>query len=312
MAFIQAVGFIIQAVLIVLVIACVAGGAVFVVEQQQAAVIERLGKFHRIAGAGIHVKVPFIDRIVHRANLRTMSNAFAISAKTADNVTIKLAVSAQYRVDLDMGAGPADSGVYKSYYMLADPVRQMSDYIADALRSAIPQYDLDDVFAKKDAIANDVNATVSAQMERYGFVIANTLITDIALPPEVEASMNRINSAQRERAAAQDLAEADRIKRVTQATAEAEAMEKAGEGIASQRKAIAEGIKESLDTIKESGVTEREANMLFTFTQWTDMMAAFAKSGKSSTAVLPSDFKQTASMFEQMLAAQDAGAQRPE
>ena len=119
--------------------------------------------------------------------------------------------------------------------------------------------------------------------------------------------MNQINAAQRTKAAAQDLAEADRIRRVTEAVAEAEAMEKAGEGIANQRKAIAAGIKESLETIQETGVGNTEANQLFMFTQWTEMMSEFAKTGKSSTVVLPSDFTQTASMFEQMMAAGAAG-----
>ena len=179
----------------------------------------------------------------------------------------------------------------------------MKDFITDALRSSIPTYSLDEVFAKKDDIAKDVNATVSEQMAAYGFTLVSTLITRISLPKEVEDSMNQINSAQRVRLAAQDLAEADRIKKVTEALAEAESMEKAGEGIANQRKAIAQGIKDSLETIKESGVTPQEANELFMFTQWADMMGRFAESGKGSTVVLPNDFKSTASMFEQMLAA---------
>ena len=117
--------------------------------------------------------------------------------------------------------------------------------------------------------------------------------------------MNQINAAQRTKAAAQDLAEADRIRRVTEAKAEAEAMEKAGEGIANQRKAIALGIKDSLETIQETGVGNDEANQLFIFTQWTDMMSEFARNGRQSTVVLPSDFTATASMFEQMLVAQE-------
>ena len=137
----------------------------------------------------------------------------------------------------------------------------------------------------------------------YGFTLVSTLITKIALPTEVENSMNDINAAQRKRAAAQELAEADRIKRVTEATAEAEAMEKAGEGIANQRKAIALGIKDSLEIIQETGVGNDEANQLFMFTQWSEMMTEFARTGKTSTVVLPSDFSQSASMFEQMLTA---------
>ena len=299
-------GFILIAVLVLLIISIATGNLFFVVKQQHAVIIERLGKFNRIVGAGFHAKIPFIDRKAATVSLRTMKNGFDIDVKTEDNVTIGLEVSAQYHVSYELGNAPQESGVYKSYYMLQQPVAQMRDFITDALRSSIPVYTLDEVFAKKDDIAKDVNATVSEQMAAYGFTLVSTLITKIALPAEVENSMNQINAAQRTKAAAQDLAEADRIRRVTEAKAEAEAMEQAGEGIANQRKAIAVGIKDSLEIIQETGVGNDEANLLFMFTQWTEMMNEFAKSGKSSTVVLPSDFRQSASMFEQMIAAGEA------
>ncbi|MBM6688898.1 SPFH domain-containing protein [Collinsella ihumii] len=299
-------GFILIAVLVLLIISIATGNLFFVVKQQHAVIIERLGKFNRIVGAGFHAKIPFIDRKAATVSLRTMKNGFDIDVKTEDNVTIGLEVSAQYHVSYELGNAPQESGVYKSYYMLQQPVAQMRDFITDALRSSIPVYTLDEVFAKKDDIAKDVNATVSEQMAAYGFTLVSTLITKIALPAEVENSMNQINAAQRTKAAAQDLAEADRIRRVTEAKAEAEAMEQAGEGIANQRKAIALGIKDSLEIIQETGVGNDEANLLFMFTQWTEMMNEFAKSGKSSTVVLPSDFRQSASMFEQMIAAGEA------
>ena len=169
--------------------------ACYVVEQQHAVIIERLGKFNRIVNAGFHMKVPVIDRKAATVSLRTMKNGFGIDVKTQDNVTIGLEVSARYHVSYDMGAGPADSGIYKSYYMLQEPVDQMRDFITDALRSSIPVYTLDEVFAKKDDIAKDVNATVSGQMAAYGFTLVSTLITKIALPTEVENSMNDINAA---------------------------------------------------------------------------------------------------------------------
>lgn len=300
-------GIVVALVVVFLVVGLASGNLFYVVKQQHAVIIERLGKFHRLVGAGFHAKIPFVDRKAATVSLRTMKNGFNIDVKTQDNVTIGLEVSAQYHVSYERGERPQDSGVYKSYYMLQQPVAQMRDFITDALRSSIPVYTLDEVFAKKDDIAKDVNATVSEQMAAYGFTLVSTLITKIALPAEVEDSMNQINAAQRTKAAAQDLAEADRIRRVTEAVAEAEAMEKAGEGIANQRKAIAAGIKESLETIQETGVGNSEANQLFMFTQWTEMMGEFAKAGKASTVVLPSDFTGTASMFEQMVAAQAAG-----
>lgn len=303
----ELLGLVLIVLAVFLIVGLVTGNLFYVVKQQHAVIIERLGKFHKIVGAGFHVKIPFVDRKAATVSLRTMKNGFNIDVKTEDNVTIGLEISAQYHVSYERGERPQDSGVYKSYYMLQQPVAQMRDFITDALRSSIPVYTLDEVFAKKDDIAKDVNATVSEQMAAYGFTLVSTLITKIALPAEVEDSMNQINAAQRTKAAAQDLAEADRIRRVTEAVAEAEAMEKAGEGIANQRKAIAAGIKESLETIQETGVGNDEANQLFMFTQWTEMMAEFAKTGKSSTVVLPSDFTSTASMFEQMVAAGAAG-----
>ena len=303
------IGGLVWLIIIVAIVIAILANTLFVVKQQHAVIIERLGKFNRIVGAGFHAKIPVIDRKAATVSLRTMKNGFDIDAKTEDNVTIGLEVSAQYHVSYDMGAGPADSGVYKSYYMLQQPVAQMRDFITDALRSSIPVYTLDEVFAKKDDIAKDVNATVSEQMAAYGFTLVSTLITRIALPAEVEDSMNQINAAQRTKAAAQDLAVADRIRRVTVARAEAEAMEKAGEGIANQRKAIAVGIKDSLETIQETGVSNDEANQLFMFTQWSEMMTEFARTGTSSTVVLPADFKTSASMFEQMLTAGEADEQ---
>lgn len=281
--------------------------AIYIVPQQKVAIIERLGKFNRTAPAGLHFRIPIIERIAARVDLRTRQEEFAIDAKTKDNVTVTMSIAAQYRVSITPGMSPEQSGVWRSYYMLANPVAQMRSYLIDALRSSVPQYTLDEVFDKKDAIASDVNVTVSGLMVAYGFDVVSTLITSIDLPTDVEQSMNRINSAQREKEAAQSLAEAERIKVVTEARARAEAMEQAGIGIAAQRKAIADGISESLSVIRDSGVSAAEANQLFIFTQWTDMMTEFARNGKMSTVVLPSDFSQTASMFEQMLVANKEG-----
>ena len=279
---------------------------IFVVQQQTEYIIERFGRFNRTTGAGIHVKIPFVERIAARVDLRTRQSELQIDGKTKDNVTITMAVAAQYHVSYDRGELVEQSGVYRSYYMLSNPEHQMNAYIADALRSAIPNYTLDEVFDNKDLIARDVNMTVASRMVAYGYDLVSTLITAIGLPKDVEISMNNINSAQREKEAAQALADADRIKVVVEAQAQAQAMEESGRGIAAQRKAIAEGIAESLDVIKESGVSTQEANTLFLFTQWADMMSEFAKGSRASTVVLPSDFRETASMFEQMLAAQSS------
>ena len=111
-------------------------GWFYVIQQQHVGVIERLGKFHQIVGPGFHVRMPLIDR-VRDVSLMTEDEHITFDAKTEDNVTIELDVSVQYHVDYEQPAeGP--SGIYKSLYTLTDPVVQMKDYFADALRSQIP------------------------------------------------------------------------------------------------------------------------------------------------------------------------------
>ena len=201
----------------------------FIVPQQNVYIIERLGKFNRTVGAGLNIKIPFFETVAAKVDMRTRQEQFTIDAKTRDNVTVTMAIAAQYRVSAQPAAQGQPSGVWRSYYMLANPTAQMRSYLIDALRSSVPQYTLDEVFDKKDAIASDVNQTVSGLMVAYGYDVVSTLITAIDLPADVEQSMNRINSAQREKEAAQSLAEAERIKVVTEARARAEAMEQARE-----------------------------------------------------------------------------------
>jgi len=273
----------------------------YIVKQQHVAIVERLGKFHHIASEGFHVKVPFVD-VTHDIDLMTEDQHMTFDAKTSDNVTIELDVSIQYHVDFATMDTGSESGVWKSYYTLKDPVAQMKDYLADALRSQIPNRTLDEVFSGKDAIAQSIDQVVAVKMLGYGYVLVTTLITSIRLPQEVQESMNRIIASKNNFASAQNDANAARAKTVIAAQAKAEAMACEGKGIADQRIAIAKGIKESIDTIKGAEMDEGEANRLFEFTQWVDMMGQFATKG-SSTVVLPSDFETSSSMFDQLVAA---------
>ena len=293
-------------VIIVVIAAVIVLSTGYVVRQQHVAVIERLGRFRGFAGPGFHVKAPFID-VTHDVSLMTEDEHMTFDAKTSDNVTIELDVSIQYHVDFSDMRGGADSGVYKSFYTLQDPVGQMQDYLADALRSQIPARTLDEVFSEKDAIAHAIDEVVAAKMLGYGYVLVTTLITRIKLPREVQESMNHIIASKNNLESATNDANAAKAKTVIAAQAKAEAMAEEGRGIASQRVAIARGIKESIDTIRESGVTEEEANRLFEFTQWTDMMNNYAASGRSSTVLLPEGFDQ-AGVFKSIVAGQEADA----
>ena len=77
-------GVLVVLVIVFLVVGIVTGNLFYVVKQQHAVIIERLGKFHRIVGAGFHAKIPFVDRKAATVSLRTMKNGFNIDVKTQD------------------------------------------------------------------------------------------------------------------------------------------------------------------------------------------------------------------------------------
>lgn len=262
----------IYVVIALVVVLFVLLSSLFIVQQQTIAIVERFGKFRRIAAAGLHVCAPFgIDRIVQRMPLRIQQNNIEIETKTKDNVFVRLNLAVQFQVD--------NKKVVDAYYKLSEPVAQIRSYVEDAIRSSLPKYTLDESYEKKDDIARDVFDTVSNEMFEYGYCIIKTLITSIEPAQEVKDSMNAINAAQRQRQAAQELANADKIKIVTAAEAEAEKDRLHGEGIANQRKAIVDGLSESFNELKTSGLSEKDIMSILLTEQYLDALNNFAKNG---------------------------------
>ena len=217
----------------------------YVVRQQSVAIVERFGRYQKIATSGIHMRLPFgIDKIAARIQLRLLQSEIVVETKTKDNVFVMMNVATQYRVN--------EQNVTDAYYKLMRPEAQIKSYIEDALRSSVPKLTLDELFEKKDEIALEVQHQVAEEMTTYGYIIVKTLITKVEPDAEVKQSMNEINAAQRKRVAAQELAEADKIKIVTAAEAEAEKDRLHGVGIAQQRKAIVDGLAESIAELKDT------------------------------------------------------------
>ena len=197
----------------------------YVVRQQSVAIVERFWTLSKIATSGIHMRLPFgIDKIAARIQLRLLQSEIVVETKTKDNVFVMMNVATQYRVN--------EQNVTDAYYKLMRPEAQIKSYIEDALRSSVPKLTLDELFEKKDEIALEVQHQVAEEMTTYGYIIVKTLITKVEPDAEVKQSMNEINAAQRKRVAAQELAEADKIKIVTAAEAEAEKDRLHGVGIA--------------------------------------------------------------------------------
>jgi regulator of protease activity HflC (stomatin/prohibitin superfamily) len=253
----------------------------FTVEQQQRAIVERFGKFVRVAGPGLQSKTPFVTRVAGRMSLQVEQLNAEIETKTKDNVFVRVKLAVQYKV----GAEPEQ--VQNAYYKLDDPEVQIQSYAFDVVRSHIPSMGLDEAYADADTIAMHIQDTLHRQMAEYGYEIVKALITNIEPDQRVKDAMNNINASQRNQIAAAAQGDAQKTLAVKKAEGEKETMRLQGEGIAEERKAIAEGLKESLQIIAEQGLDIKEAMALVALTQYTDMIRALGEGSQTNTILLP-------------------------
>jgi len=272
------VGFLIF-VIIVLIIFLLSG--IYVVKQQTSVLIERFGRFHKVAGPGLNIRIPIVDRIAGRVSLRIQQLDVKVETKTKDNVFVFVMVSVQYFV--------IPEKVTDAFYRLQNPEAQITSYVYDVVRANVPKIILDDVFETKDEIAQAVKLELEQIMDDFGYGIVKALVTDIDPDANVKESMNQINAAQRLRVAAVEQAEAEKIKVVKAAEAEAESKALQGRGIADQRTAIVNGLRDSVEQFSNNvkGTSPQDVMNLVLMTQYFDTLKEVGTMSGSNTILLP-------------------------
>jgi regulator of protease activity HflC (stomatin/prohibitin superfamily) len=268
-------------------------GSFFTIQTAHAGIIQRLGKFSRIADPGLNFKLPYIDALVRTLSLQVQQLDVKVETKTKDNVFVQIPISVQYRVSPDK--------VYDAFYKLSDPIKQIESFVYNVILGHVPRMTLDETFEQQAQIAVDVETSLDASMKEFGYTIVKSLITDIVPDNKVKAAMNDINAAAREREATVSRAETEKMLLVKKAEAEAESKRLQGEGIANQRKAIVDGLRESISKFSEaiSGATAQDAMALVLLTQYFDMMKEVAGTNRSSTIMMPHTPNALSDLFAQ-------------
>jgi regulator of protease activity HflC (stomatin/prohibitin superfamily) len=256
-------------------------GSFFTVETAQVAIVQRLGKFARVAGPGLNWKTPFIEAVVRRMSMKVQQFDVKVETKTQDNVFVQIPVSIQYKV--------IPESVEAAFYKLTDPVKQIESMVYNVVLGHVPKMKLDDTFLNQAAIANDLRDSLDGSMKEYGYSIVKVLISDIVPDQKVKAAMNDINAAQREREATVSRAETNKLLLVKQAEAEAESKRLQGEGIANQRKAIISGLKDSVEDFAKTvpGSTPQDVMQLVLMTQYFDTLKDIAANDRTNTVLIP-------------------------
>lgn len=264
-----------------LALVILATGVFVIVRQQSAAILERFGKYHAILSPGLNLKLPFIDSVAARVDLRVRQLNVKVETKTHDNVFVHVVVAVQFQV--------LPEKVYEAHYKLENSEKQINSYVFDVVRARVPQVKLDDVFEKKDEIADAVRNELAHVMSEFGYSIVKALVVDIEPDHKVKEAMNEINAAQRLRVAAFEKGEADRILKVKAAEAEAESKALQGKGIANQRKAIVDGLRDSVDEFQKSvpGSTAQDVMNLVLMTQYFDTLKELGATSDTKAIFIP-------------------------
>lgn len=251
-----------------------------VIKEKTAGILESFGRFSRILMPGMHIIWPW-QRVAGRISLQIQEMNVHVETKSIDDVFVKITIAVQYYVMPDR--------IREAFYELANPRMQIESYVYDEVRACVPKMKLDDVFQNKDEIATAVKTGLEETMNQYGYDIVKSLVNDIDPDAGVKKAMNDINAAQRHRKAAEERGEAEKILRVKQAEAEAQSAILRGRGIAGQRKAIIDGLRQSVEEFQRSvpGTSTTDVMQIVILTQYFDTLKEIGGNARTNTLMIP-------------------------
>lgn len=270
------------------------------VSTSNVAIVERCGQYSRTQQPGLLVYVWPLENVVSHLSVRTRMLKVSCETKTKDNVFVRVIVSVQFRV-INNPHKARDA-----FYKLTNRDAQIRSYVEDVIRSAVPRMDLDTAFISKDDIAKSVKEDLQDKMDDFGYEIVQSLVTDLSPDEKVKSSMNDINASRRQRIAAGYRADAEKIALVKNAEADAEQKYLSGVGVAKQRKAIIDGLRESIAEFSDK-VTETSSKDIMTvllMTQYFDMLDIVGTHNGAKAVFLPGvENSQTANIRNGLLQA---------
>ena len=303
-------------VLAVLVIVVVLNAAAKVVPQQEAWIVERLGRYDSTLKAGLHLLMPFVDSVRYRHSLK--EQVIEIQEQdciTGDNVVIKVDAVIYYQI-----VDPV-----KASYGISDPELGIVQLAQTTVRSEIGKIDLDRTFAERPSINAHIVGEIDQASEAWGVKVLRYEIKNIRPPDDIRASMERQMRAERDKRAAIldsegkrdaliNTAEGHKQEEIKASEAQRQREINEAEGHAAAIRAVAtataDGIREVAKAINEPGGFE--AVQLRVAEQYLGEFGKIAKEG--NTLVLPANLSDVGSMVSlamNVIRGNGAGATMP-
>jgi regulator of protease activity HflC (stomatin/prohibitin superfamily) len=161
--------------------------AFFVVKEGETAVVHRLGRFQREAGPGLHVLLPFLERVVGHVNMRVQQLDVEIECRTRDDVLVRMVVAVHYSV--------LPGKACDAFYEGVDARRRITAFVSEVVWARVPKIALRDLFEATDRIADAARREGVQAMEGVSYQIIRVLVTSIDVHADVVAHVAATKAA---------------------------------------------------------------------------------------------------------------------
>lgn len=270
-------GFIVLLAVIFIVVVVVR--AIRIVPQSRALVVERLGKFQSVKYAGLHVLIPFIDRVAATVDLREQVTSFPPQPViTADNVVVSIDSVIYYQVNDPMAAT----------YEIADYIQAIEQLTVTTLRNVIGSLDLEQTLTSRDQINAQLRGVLDEATGKWGIRVNRVELKAIDPPPSIQQAMEQQLRAERDKRAAILQSEGVRQSQILRAEGEKQSAILQAEGMAQAEVTKAEGQAKAIGTVF-SAIHEGEPTSDLLAYQYLQMLPQLAKGESSKLWVIPTE-----------------------
>lgn len=272
-------------------------GSIRIVEQNTVLVVEFLGRFNRLMNAGLNFKIPLLERVAAKVTLRQQNFAIKGNYPSKDKVIVDVSTNLIFAVD------PSMEGVKKYTYSLSNRNESIGAIIENSLRTYIAKETHEGILEKKEELAVHIRNDLEEQFSEWGMTISSFQITEVTFPATITQAMSEVVASEQLKKAAENKGEATKIQSVKEAEAEKERKRLQGEGIAQERRAIAEGLKDSIEVVREAtGQDSSEILALLTLTQYLDTLKSVGLTGNSKVIFMDTNVNKTTDLMQQLMA----------
>lgn len=261
--------------------------SIFVVTQQKTSkILTFFGRYYRSTSPGLQLKWPWpfvqTDGMIE-LNIQEIKGD--VTVKSSDNAFLTIPWALQFRV--------LESKVKEAYYELDDPRGQMTSYILNTLRGEASNLTMQDLFKSNESFERAVNETLSARFDKYGYEIINVLVDDPQPSQELKVAFDEVIASKREKEAAQNKADAVRIKMIGEAEAEGESLKIKAKAFKEFRKEIAEGNSDAIEVFLRDLDGSLSAKDVLDFFAGVDLREAIRDAARhhGNMVVVPVDFQ---------------------